>query len=209
MYVYCPRCAAPLADGIKFGRPRRFCRYCGFIHFADPKVAVAGLVSDGARVLLVRRAAVPRIGFWALPAGYMDSDELPEAAAVREIAEETGLIVRLLGLHAVAPLAGWSERRGILLVYRAEPVTGVLAAGDDVTDASVPWPESCTEIPFGTVTLRARVDDQVPERRKIIFDPVPRVDGIDSSGDPLTEVRSDVYLLSGRRRRKFFGDDRR
>src|SRR5207302_8823364 len=57
------------------------------------------------------------------------------------------------------------------------------------------------EIPFGTLTLTARVDDQEPLRRKSIFDPVPRVDGIDASGDPLTEVRSDVYLLSGRRRR--------
>jgi catalase len=73
--------------------------------------------------------------------------------------------------------------------------------GDDVTDASVPWPDSRVEIPFGTLTLTARVDDQEPERRKIIFDPVPRVDGIDPSGDPLTEVRADVYLLSGRRRR--------
>ena len=73
--------------------------------------------------------------------------------------------------------------------------------GDDVTDASVPWPESRAEIPFGTITLTARVDDQEPERRKIIFDPIPRVDGIDSSGDPLTEVRSEIYLLSGRRRR--------
>jgi catalase len=45
----------------------------------------------------------------------------------------------------------------------------------------------------------------VPDRRSIIFDPVPRVDGIDSSGDPLTEVRSDIYLLSGRRRRGVFG----
>jgi catalase len=73
--------------------------------------------------------------------------------------------------------------------------------GDDVTDASVPWPESRMEIPFGTLTLTARVDENEPERWKIIFDPIPRVDGIDSSGDPLTEVRSDLYLLSGRRRR--------
>ena len=58
--------------------------------------------------------------------------------------------------------------------------------GDDVTDASVPWPDGRPEIPFGTITLTARVDDQEPERRKIIFDPVPRVDGIDTSGDPLT-----------------------
>jgi catalase len=74
--------------------------------------------------------------------------------------------------------------------------------GDDVTDSSVPWPEDRTEIPFGTITLSARVDDREPERRKIIFDPIPRVDGIDTSGDPLSEVRSEIYLLSGRRRRK-------
>jgi len=73
--------------------------------------------------------------------------------------------------------------------------------GDDVADASVPWPDSRVEIPFGTLTLTAHVDDQEPQRRKIIFDPVPRVDGIDPSGDPLTEVRADIYLLSGRRRR--------
>ena len=73
--------------------------------------------------------------------------------------------------------------------------------GDDVADASVPWPDNRAQIPFGTLTLIARVDDQEPERRRIIFDPVPRVDGIDTSGDPLTEVRSDIYLLSGRRRR--------
>jgi catalase len=73
--------------------------------------------------------------------------------------------------------------------------------GDDVADASVTWPGSRTEIPFGTLTLTNQADDQVPERRNIIFDPVPRVEGIESSGDPLTEVRSDIYLLSGRRRR--------
>ena len=78
--------------------------------------------------------------------------------------------------------------------------------GDDVADASTTWPASRAEIPFGTVTLTARVDDQAPERRKIIFDPVPRVDGIDPSGDPLTQVRADLYLLSGRRRRAALGD---
>lgn len=74
-------------------------------------------------------------------------------------------------------------------------------AGDDVTDASVTWPVDRPELPFGTLTLSNRLDDADPERRKIIFDPIPRIDGIDSSGDPLTEVRSDIYLISGRRRR--------
>jgi catalase len=81
--------------------------------------------------------------------------------------------------------------------------------GDDVTDASIPWPDSRPEIAFGTITLTGRVDDQAPERRKIIFDPDPRIDGIASSGDPLTETRADVYLMSGRRRRAVLGDDKR
>jgi catalase len=72
---------------------------------------------------------------------------------------------------------------------------------DDIADASTTWPATRAEIPFGTITLTTRVDDQEPERRKIIFDPLPRVDGIDPSGDPLTQVRADIYLLSGRRRR--------
>ena len=56
--------------------------------------------------------------------------------------------------------------------------------------------------PFGTLTLTARVDDQEPEKREgSSSTPFPRVDGIDPSGDPLTEVRSDIYLLSGHRRR--------
>jgi len=39
------------------------------------------------------------------------------------------------------------------------------------------------------------------EARRIIFDPIPRVDGIEPSADPLFQPRADVYLLSGRRRR--------
>jgi catalase len=80
---------------------------------------------------------------------------------------------------------------------------------DDVANASITWPDSRTEIPFGTVTLTGRADDQEPARRKIIFDPDPRVDGIESSGDPLTQARSDVYLMSGRRRRAVFDDGKR
>ncbi|MDQ1300117.1 MAG: hypothetical protein QG637_34 [Chloroflexota bacterium] len=151
LFTYCPRCAAPLADDFIFGRVRRRCRYCNFIQFHDPKVAVAGLVSDDARVLLVRRAAVPRIGFWALPAGYMDADELPEEAVAREILEETGIIIEALGLHSIAALAGWNERRGILLIYRARPIGGALAAHDDVSEArwcapaEIPWAELAFE----------------------------------------------------------------
>jgi catalase len=74
-------------------------------------------------------------------------------------------------------------------------------AGDVVTDATAIWPESRRQVEFGSISITQRVDELDPERRKIIFDPVPRVDGIDASGDPLIAVRSDMYLASGRRRR--------
>jgi catalase len=74
-------------------------------------------------------------------------------------------------------------------------------AEDDVTNATIPWPDSRPRVEFGTLTITQRVDELAPEQRKIIFDPVPRVEGIDSAEDPLTEVRSELYLSSGRRRR--------
>jgi catalase len=80
-------------------------------------------------------------------------------------------------------------------------VVQLAEAGDNVTDSTVLWPESRPQTEFGTIAITERVDELAPERRKIIFDPVPRVDGIDAAGDPLTTVRSELYLLSGRRRR--------
>jgi catalase len=73
--------------------------------------------------------------------------------------------------------------------------------GDKLDDATVRWPETRSEIEFGTVTLTQHVDELDPEMRKIIFDPIPRVDGLDPSDDPLFEIRAALYLLSGRRRR--------
>lgn len=77
----------------------------------------------------------------------------------------------------------------------------VAEAGDEVTDSTAVWPENRSIVEFGTLTIRDRVDELAPERQKIIFDSVPRVDEIDSAGDPMTKVRSDMYLISGRRRR--------
>ena len=75
------------------------------------------------------------------------------------------------------------------------------AAGDVVDDATVQWPEDRPQIDFGTVRLHAIVPDNDAQQRHIIFDPIPRVEGIDPSGDPLLEPRAAVYLMSGRRRR--------
>jgi catalase len=54
---------------------------------------------------------------------------------------------------------------------------------------------------LGTIALTAPVPENAHEQQWTIFDPIPRVDGIDASDDPLLELRAAVYLISGRRRR--------
>jgi catalase len=73
--------------------------------------------------------------------------------------------------------------------------------GDTVDDATIHWPEPRTLADFGSFTLNAVVPDNAAQQKQIIFDPIPRVDGIEPSDDPLLELRAAVYLISGRRRR--------
>jgi catalase len=73
--------------------------------------------------------------------------------------------------------------------------------GDVVDDATVQWPATRRVVEFGTIELNTKVADQEAAQRHIIFDPIPRVAGIEPSADPLLEPRATVYLASGRRRR--------
>ena len=73
---------------------------------------------------------------------------------------------------------------------------------DIVDDATFHWPEDRPLINLGMIVLTDPVPDDPREQKKIIFDPIPRVDGIEPSDDPLLELRAAIYLLSGRRRRQ-------
>ena len=61
---FCPRCGTKVGLQEKFGKPRAVCPNCGWIYFADPKVAAAVLVEQNNRVLLVRR--VQRTVSWTM-----------------------------------------------------------------------------------------------------------------------------------------------
>ncbi|HXK06575.1 MAG TPA: catalase family peroxidase [Verrucomicrobiae bacterium] len=77
----------------------------------------------------------------------------------------------------------------------------IAAAGDIVDDSTVHWPKDRREVPFGTIELTSVQADNDAAQRHIIFDPIPRVEGIEPSGDPLLDPRANIYLMSGRRRR--------
>jgi catalase len=73
--------------------------------------------------------------------------------------------------------------------------------GDIVNDSTFHWPADRPLISLGTLVLSKLAPDDEAHQR-IIFDPIPRVEGIEASDDPLFELRAAIYLLSGRRRRQ-------
>jgi catalase len=73
--------------------------------------------------------------------------------------------------------------------------------GDTVDDATVRWPEARPHLTFGEFSLTEIAPNNASEQQQIIFDPIPRVDGIEASADPLFEPRANIYLMAGRRRR--------
>jgi catalase len=73
--------------------------------------------------------------------------------------------------------------------------------GDITDDATVRWPEDRPQLAFGAISLNEITANNAREQQHIIFDPIPRVDGIDASADPLFEPRANIYLMTGRRRR--------
>lgn len=123
-----------MQDRFIHGATRRVCPVCDYIHFRDPKVAAVTFVQRDRQVLLVQRRMNPARGKWALPAGYVDADEDPRLAAIRETHEETGLdidIVRLLDV-IYNPPDPTHTGASIAILYLGRVIGGTLCAQDDV-----------------------------------------------------------------------------
>lgn len=113
------------------GRPRRACSSCDYVHFTDPKVGVGALVTQGDKVLLVRRRMEPERGKWSIPAGFLDHGEDPRSTAEREVLEETGLRVRIVELLDVFNNPPGQGGASIFILFGAELLGGEMVAGDD------------------------------------------------------------------------------
>ena len=150
-FRFCPHCGATMSTRRVLGRTRQACPNCGFIHFLDPKVGAGVLVEKDGSVLLVRRAVVPEKDKWCFPAGFVEYDEKPQAAAVRECYEETGLEVEIVRLLTVDQYLEDSRGPGIIIFYQACITGGMLQPGDDASDAAFFRPDKIpTDIAFRT-----------------------------------------------------------
>lgn len=104
---------------------------------------------------------------------------------------------------ALAPNYHFEEivKRVIESPVRFKLLVQVAALEDIDDDATIHWPETRELFELGTIELDSVLPDNPAEQQRIIFDPIPRVAGIEPSADPLLELRAAVYLLSGRERR--------
>ena len=133
---FCSACGAALSPRLEHGRERRWCEPCGAVVYENPVPAAAVVVRRPGEVLLCRRGIEPYAGSWTLPAGYQEIDETIETTAVREVREETGLVIRLTGLLDVLSTDDDPRKTSLLVVYEGEEVDGELLPGDDAREVA-------------------------------------------------------------------------
>ncbi len=133
--AYCFHCGTELEEKTLDGQNRLVCASCGWVHYPQLKVGAAALVVQEGRLLLLRRRRDPWQGFWYLPAGYVEVDENPAAAAERELFEETGLEADAYGLAGAYYFDDDPRGNGILLVYNCHVTGGVISVNDEVEAA--------------------------------------------------------------------------
>ncbi|MFB6292572.1 MAG: NUDIX domain-containing protein [Candidatus Nanohaloarchaea archaeon] len=136
---YCPGCGSELVNRHVEERDRKYCESCGEVVWQNPKpVTGVAVVGDG-EILLIKRGIKPAKGKWSLPAGFIERDEPPEKAAVRELEEETGVRADPDELELMDTVFMEQPGRGYVLgiIYRIdrEKTAGEPEAASDAVEA--------------------------------------------------------------------------
>ena len=100
---FCPLCKYSLHKKEIDDRKRLICEKCGWVYYGNPlPVVVCAVRNKDNKLLLAKRNTEPGKNRWALPGGFIELNESPEKACLRELKEETGLrgkIRRLIGIY--------------------------------------------------------------------------------------------------------------
>lgn len=160
---YCSHCGDSLYSAIPEGdnRKRHICTGCGTIHYQNPRIVAGCLPVFEDKVLLCRRAIEPRLGFWTLPAGFMENGESTEQAALRETFEETLATVEIEQLYTVTSILHVNQVQMFYLARMPVPEFGATSESLEValfSEEEIPW----QELAFSTVhnALRFYFDDR-------------------------------------------------
>lgn len=130
---------------------RQVCDDCGWIHYENPKIVVGAVCTWGDQFLLCRRAIEPRIGYWTIPAGYMEENESPKQGAAREADEEAEAKIEIDALLGIYDIPRISQ---VQLIYRARLLSDKIGPGIESLEVGLfDWDDiPRDELAFPTVT---------------------------------------------------------
>ena len=123
---------------------RHVCVACATIHYQNPKIVVGCVPVHDGQILLCRRAIEPRLGYWTVPAGFMENGETLQAAAARESWEEALARVDVGTLLAVVNVV---HAHQVHIMFRAVLPSAEYGVGAESLEvrlyrpADIPWPE--------------------------------------------------------------------
>jgi len=160
---FCSHCGNSVYIAIPEGdnRPRHICDSCGTIHYQNPRIIAGCLPVFEDKVLLCRRAIEPRLGFWTLPAGFMENGESTEEAALRETYEEAVAEVEIQSLYTVTSILHVNQVQMFYLAHMPKPEFDISSESLEVAlfaEDEIPW----DELAFQTIrnALRFYFDDR-------------------------------------------------
>jgi len=148
---YCPQCAAKLHIEVPAGdhKLRYVCSSCDTVLYENPKPVVGCVAEFEGRILLCKRAIEPRLGYWTVPAGFMELGETLEQGAARETLEEACAKVTMGSLLAVVDVP---EAGQVHVFFRGTIDDGMHCAGDESLATALYLPE---EIPWDDIAFRS------------------------------------------------------
>lgn len=147
---YCSSCGHPVDLRIPPGDhlPRHVCAACGVIHYQNPRIITGCLPTWGDQILICRRAIEPRLGYWTLPAGFMENGETVQHGAAREAHEEALADVEIGSMLAMINVIHTQQ---VHLLFRARLRNLNVGVGPEslevklVHEHEIPWDELAFE----------------------------------------------------------------
>jgi ADP-ribose pyrophosphatase YjhB (NUDIX family) len=160
---FCSACGSPVSLRNPEGDhlARYVCDICGVVHYQNPKLIVGCVPEHQGRILLCRRAIEPRLGFWTIPAGFMENGETTQEGARRESFEEAQARVEIGSLLAVVHVLHADQVHVMFRANLPEPQFGPAPESLEVVlfaEDEIPW----SDIAFRSVdfALRRYFDDR-------------------------------------------------
>ena len=160
---FCSKCGAPVTLTVPPGDhlPRYVCSSCGTIHYKNPLLVLGCVPEWEGKILLCKRAIEPRLGFWTVPAGFMENGETMQQAAARECYEEALAKVEVGSLLAIVSVL---HAHQVHVMFRARLLAPQFAPGPEsldvalVEEADIPWKDLAFR--SGEITLRRYFSDR-------------------------------------------------